>query len=139
MDPVALLVVAVLTVIMFYFAASLGAYFLSRRWFDWLPSLAIAMAWFPSWCLLAFPAANRDPAVFDRPNDVILDREVNRHVAFGSGIHRCAGSNIARMELRVAVQVWLERFPVFSLADADAVTWAGGQVRGPRSVPVKIG
>jgi cytochrome P450 len=89
--------------------------------------------------LLAFPAANRDPAVFDRPNDVILDRELNRHVAFGSGIHRCAGSNIARMELRVALQVWLERFPVFSLADAEAVTWAGGQVRGPRSVPVRIG
>ncbi len=43
------------------------------------------------------------------------------------------------MELRVALQVWLERFPVFSLADADAVTWAGGQVRGPRSVPVRIG
>ena len=89
--------------------------------------------------LLAFPAANRDPAVFDQPNDVILDRELNRHVAFGSGIHRCAGSNIARMELRVALQVWVERFPTFSLADVDAVTWAGGQVRGPRSVPVKIG
>jgi cytochrome P450 len=89
--------------------------------------------------LLAFPAANRDPAVFDRPNDVILDRELNRHVAFGSGIHRCAGSNIARMELRVALQVWLERFPTFSLANPHAVTWAGGQVRGPRSVPVTIG
>ena len=77
--------------------------------------------------------------MFDRPNDAILDRELNRYVAFGSGTHRCAGSNIARMELRVALQVWLERFPVFSLADADAVTWAGGQVRGPRSVPVRIG
>ena len=88
--------------------------------------------------LLAFPAANRDPAVFDQPDTVILDREHNRHVAFGSGIHRCAGSNIARMELRVALQVWLDRFPTFRLADPGAVTWAGGQVRGPRSVPVVI-
>lgn len=88
--------------------------------------------------LLAFPAANRDPAMFDRPDDIVLDREHNRHVAFGSGIHRCAGSNIARMELRVALQVWLERFPDFALSDPAAVTWAGGQVRGPRSIPVVI-
>ncbi len=88
--------------------------------------------------LLAFPAANRDPAVFANPDEVVLDREHNRHVAFGSGIHRCAGSNIARMELRVALQVWLERFPNFTLADPAAVTWAGGQVRGPRSIPVVI-
>jgi cytochrome P450 len=88
--------------------------------------------------LLSFPAANRDPAAFDRPDEVILDREINRHLAFGSGIHRCAGSNLARMELRVALQVWIERFPEFTLADPEAVTWAGGQVRGPRSVPVLI-
>ena len=89
--------------------------------------------------LLSFPAANRDPEVFERPDDVLLDREHNRHVAFGSGIHRCAGSNLARMELRVALQVWLERIPAFRLADPAAVTWAGGQVRGPRSVPVVRG
>ena len=89
--------------------------------------------------LLSFPAANRDPSAFERPNDVVLDREHNRHVAFGSGIHRCAGSNLARMELRVALQAWLERVPSFSLADPAAVTWAGGQVRGPRSIPVVLG
>ena len=50
--------------------------------------------------LMNFPAANRDPAVFDRPDEVVLDRSFNRHVAFGSGIHRCAGSNLARMELK---------------------------------------
>jgi cytochrome P450 len=86
--------------------------------------------------LLNFAAANRDPEVFDRPNEVILDREANRHVAFGAGIHRCAGSNLARMELRVAVEEWLARIPVFELAEGGEVTWAGGQVRGPRSVPV---
>ncbi len=82
--------------------------------------------------LMAFPAANRDPDVFEHPDEVILDREHNRHVAFGSGIHRCAGSNLARLELRVAVQTFLERIPEFELADPDAVTWAGGQVHGPR-------
>ena len=74
--------------------------------------------------------------MFDDPDDVILDRAQNRHVAFGAGIHRCAGSNLARMELRVAVEVWLERIAEFRLADDAEVTWAGGQVRGPRQVPV---
>lgn len=82
--------------------------------------------------LMAFPAANRDPRMFENPDEVILDREHNRHVAFGSGIHRCAGSNLARLELRVALQTWLERIPEFELAGPTDVTWAGGQVRGPR-------
>ena len=63
--------------------------------------------------LMNFPAANRDPDAFDRPGQVILDRAHNRHVAFGSGIHRCAGSNLARMELRVALEEWLQRIPEF--------------------------
>jgi cytochrome P450 len=86
--------------------------------------------------ILSFPAANRDPEVFERADEVLIDRQLNRHVAFGVGIHRCAGSNLARMELRVAVEQWLRRIPEFRLADGAAVTWAGGQVRGPRSIPV---
>ena len=86
--------------------------------------------------LMNFPAANRDPDAFERPDEVILDRAHNRHVAFGSGIHRCAGSNLARMELRVAIEEWLKRIPEFRIAEGAEVTWAGGQVRGPRSVPV---
>jgi cytochrome P450 len=91
------------------------------------------------WILLSFPAANRDPAQFDRAGEVVIDREVNRHAAFGLGIHRCVGSHLARMELRVALQAWLERIPEFTLADPAAVTWAAGQVRGPRTLPVRIG
>jgi cytochrome P450 len=90
------------------------------------------------WILLSFPAANRDPAQFDRAGQVIIDREVNRHAAFGLGIHRCLGSHLARMELRVALQAWLDRIPVFSLADPAAVTWAAGQIRGPRTLPLRI-
>ena len=91
------------------------------------------------WILLSFPAANRDPAQFDRADEVVIDREVNRHAAFGLGIHRCVGSHLARMELRVALEVWLERIPAFALEDPSAVTWAAGQVRGPRKLPVRIG
>jgi len=86
--------------------------------------------------LMNFPAANRDPEVFEDPDSVVLDRAHNRHVAFGSGIHRCAGSNLARMELRVALEEWLRRIPAFRLAPEGEVTWAGGQVRGPRQLPV---
>jgi cytochrome P450 len=90
------------------------------------------------WILLSFPAANRDPAQFDRAGEVVIDREVNRHAAFGLGIHRCVGSHLARMELRVALEVWLERIPEFSLDDPSAVTWAAGQIRGPRTLPLRI-
>jgi hypothetical protein len=91
------------------------------------------------WVLLSFPAANRDPAHFDRADEVVIDREVNRHAAFGLGIHRCLGSHLARMELRVALEVWLERIPAFTLADPGAVTWSAGQIRGPRTLPIRIG
>jgi cytochrome P450 len=86
--------------------------------------------------LMNFPAANRDPEVFEHADTVLLDRAHNRHVAFGSGIHRCAGSNLARMELHVALEEWLQRIPSFSLAEGKEITWAGGQVRGPRVLPV---
>jgi len=86
--------------------------------------------------LMNFPAANRDPEAFVDADKVVLDRAVNRHVAFGSGIHRCAGSNLARMELRVALEEWLRRIPDFRLEEGREVTWAGGQVRGPRCLPV---
>jgi cytochrome P450 len=90
------------------------------------------------WLLLPFPAANRDPSVFENPGVVQLDRAKNRHAAFGLGRHRCLGSNLARMELRVALQEWLARYPDFELSDPSVVTWSGGQVRGPRTLPVTI-
>ena len=86
--------------------------------------------------LMNFPAANRDPEVFPDPDTVVIDRAHNRHVAFGIGIHRCAGSNLARMEMQVALSAFLERIPDFGLDDTGQVTWCGGQVRGPRSIPL---
>jgi len=90
------------------------------------------------WILLSFPAANRDPAQFERADEVVIDRAVNRHAAFGLGIHRCVGSHLARMELRVALEVWLARIPAFTLADPSAVTWSTGQIRGPRALPLRL-
>ena len=84
--------------------------------------------------LLSFPAANRDPAVFPNADKVVLDRRENRHVAFGLGIHRCVGSNLARMELRVAIEEWLKRIPDYRV-DGE-VRWSDGSVRGPRILPV---
>ncbi len=88
--------------------------------------------------LLPFPAGNRDPEVFDDPEEIRIDRQHNRHAAFGLGIHRCLGSNLARMELKIAVEEWLAAFPTFALAEGAEVEWTGGQVRGPRAVPVRL-
>src|SRR5579875_34217 len=90
------------------------------------------------WVLLPFPSANRDPEAFPDADRVVLDRRENRHAAFGLGIHRCIGSNLARMELRVAVEEWIARFPEFELTDPATVTWSTGQVRGPRTLPIRI-
>lgn len=90
------------------------------------------------WVLLPFPAANRDPELFDRADEVVLDRLENRHAAFGLGIHRCLGSNLARLELRIAIEEFIARFPAFTLADPEAVRWSVGQIRGPRELPVRI-
>jgi cytochrome P450 len=86
--------------------------------------------------LLSFPAANRDPAVFPDADRVVIDRKENRHAAFGLGIHRCIGSNLARMEITVALEEWLTRIPEFRLDPAARVTWSEGTVRGPRRLPV---
>jgi cytochrome P450 len=89
--------------------------------------------------LLSFPAANRDPAVFPDADRVVIDRKENRHAAFGLGIHRCVGSNLARMEIRVALQEWLARIPTFRLDANGVVKWSEGTVRGPRRLPVLFG
>jgi cytochrome P450 len=89
--------------------------------------------------LLCFPAANRDPTVFAEADRVLIDRQENRHVAFGLGIHRCIGSNLARLEMTVAVQEWLRRIPAFGLDPVRPVEWSAGPVRGPRRMPLLIG
>ena len=91
------------------------------------------------WIMLSFPAANRDPTVFPDADKIVIDREDNRHATFGHGIHRCIGSNLARMDLTVALEEWMKRYPVFTLADGARIEWSKGPVRGPRTVPVRLG
>ena len=88
---------------------------------------------------MAFPAACRDPEAFDRADEVIIDRQANRHIAFGAGIHRCLGSNLARLEITLALEAWLRHIPEFSLQPDADVSWAEGSLRGPRAIPVTIG
>lgn len=88
------------------------------------------------WVLLPFPAANRDPEFFDDADGFVIDREANRHAAFGLGIHRCLGSNLARLELRIAIEEFIKRFPRFELA--GPTRWSVGQIRGPRELPIRV-
>jgi cytochrome P450 len=89
--------------------------------------------------LVPFGAANRDPDAFDHADEFIVDRAENRHATFGLGLHRCLGSNLARLELRVALDEFIAAFPAFRIADPEAVTWTLGHVRGPHAVVLDIG
>jgi hypothetical protein len=88
--------------------------------------------------LLSFPSANRDPARFADADQVKIDRAENPHAAFGLGRHRCIGSNLARLEMTVAIEEWLKRFPDFEETRGKKTTWSEGTVRGPRQLPVTI-
>jgi len=88
--------------------------------------------------LVTFPAANHDPEAFEDAHEFRIDRKVNRHIAFGLGIHRCLGSNLARLELIVALQEWMRAFPDYTLDPDRETEWANGQVRGPRMLPLLL-
>ncbi|MDP2015734.1 cytochrome P450 [Hydrogenophaga sp.] len=75
---------------------------------------------------LCIGAANRDPAQFDHPDVLDLARENNKHLAFGFGIHQCAGLSLARLEGRIAIGRFLQRFPDFQLTEAPQ---RGGRAR----------
>jgi cytochrome P450 len=75
---------------------------------------------------LCIGAANRDPAQFESPERLMLSRENNRHLAFGFGIHQCAGLSLARLEGRIAIGRFVQRFPGYSLTAAPV---RGGRAR----------
>jgi hypothetical protein len=83
-------------------------------------------------------AANRDPAEFPDPDRLDVAREPNRHLAFGSGAHVCAGLNVARLEGRIAVQRFLARFPAYRLA-GEPMRGGRARFRGFLSIPVALG
>jgi cytochrome P450 len=81
-------------------------------------------------------AANRDPAQFADPDRIDIERDPNRHVTLGHGVHYCLGAALARLELRVAVAGFLERFPDYRLATDKIVFMDRTASRRPTSVPV---
>ncbi|MFF9135665.1 cytochrome P450 [Streptomyces sp. NPDC014806] len=82
-------------------------------------------------------SANRDAAAFEDPDALDLSRAENRHIAFGHGIHRCLGAPLARVELHVAFDALLRRFPGLRLAVAEEeLTWGTGMIRGVTELPV---
>jgi cytochrome P450 len=83
---------------------------------------------------LCIGAANRDAAVFDRPESMDLARTPNKHLAFGFGIHQCAGMSLARLEGRVALGRFLRRFPNYALT-ANPVRGGRMRFRGFLSAP----
>jgi cytochrome P450 len=82
--------------------------------------------------LVACPSmtANRDPAEFSNPDSIILDREDNRHVAFAYGPHRCLGSHLARREIVIGLEEWLERIGPFRIKEGTVPITHGGFVFG---------
>ncbi len=83
-----------------------------------------------------FGAANRDPDVFDHPDEVDLDRPHYRHLTFGAGPHRCIGSNLARLQIRVAIEQLVSRLSPFWLPPGAHIPYASLQARGPQSMPL---
>jgi cytochrome P450 len=73
--------------------------------------------------MIMLGSANTDEAEFEDANVVRFDREVNRHLAFGGGIHRCLGSHLARMELRVALREWHRRIPEYSVEEGHTLVY----------------
>lgn len=87
---------------------------------------------------VSYLTANRDPEVFDRPDELDLTRPPATHMTFGHGAHYCPGANLARAELRIALDRLLTRFPDLRLAiPADQVPWHTGSIwRYPERLPI---
>jgi len=97
--------------------------------YEGCPMQAGQMVLMPLW------SATRDPRAFDDAGEVKLDREPNRHIAFGAGPHRCAGAHLARRELLVAMEEWHKRIPEYHLDPAQPITEHGWQC-GPDNLPL---
>jgi cytochrome P450 len=78
--------------------------------------------------LLTIQTATRDPRVFPDADQVIIDRQPNRHIAFGASAHRCLGSHLARAQLQTAITEWHRRIPDYRIATEDPILAHGGQI-----------
>jgi cytochrome P450 len=87
--------------------------------------------------VLAWGSANRDTAIFDRPDEFVVDRARNPHIAFGDGIHRCLGAALARLEMRIVLEEVLRRIPGYRISDESQVEVGGYLARHVRRLPVQ--
>jgi cytochrome P450 len=85
---------------------------------------------------LFLAAANRDPSMFERPDQLDIDRWSNRHLALGAGVHRCIGSNLGRLQIRIAIEQLVTRLSPFWIPQGGKVEYDSLQVRAPRSLPL---
>lgn len=85
-------------------------------------------------------SANRDESVFDKPNELNITREPNKHLSFGQGIHFCLGAPLARMEAQIAFTTLMRRLPDLRLkTPSDSLRWRPSIfLRGLASLPVKF-
>jgi cytochrome P450 len=86
--------------------------------------------------IMYWASANRDAGEFERPDEFDLDRARNRHIAFGAGPHRCAGSNLARMNLRIAVEEIVRRLTDIRLQPGADIDYHSTFNRAPLTVPI---
>lgn len=88
--------------------------------------------------LIVYGAANRDPAEFDSPDSMVIDRRPNRHVGFGLGPHRCVGSHLARLETKIVLEEVLRRIPDYRLTEVHKYPSIGMGINGFVSLPAQI-
>jgi cytochrome P450 len=86
--------------------------------------------------LVVLASANRDDSEFDQPDVVRITREPNRHLSFGAGPHRCLGSHLARVEIRIALEELHKRIPDYCIDPDRPSVFNAGQVRGVVELPV---
>lgn len=89
-----------------------------------------------SWLLYGSGPAGHDGDAFADAESFLVDRETNRHLAFGKGPHHCLGATLARAEMRVALSLLLDRLPGLRLAEDVRLTGTGGILRGAYRLPV---
>lgn len=88
--------------------------------------------------MVVYAAANRDPEAFPEPDRFRLDRQLNRHVAFGYGIHYCLGAPLARAEASIALTALLDRYPAIALAAEPAERLPSSLLRGFARLPLQL-
>ncbi len=89
--------------------------------------------------LLPLSSACRDPKAFADPDEVVIERPTNNHIAFGAGPHRCVGSHLARRELRIAVEEWHKRIPDYRIPEGVAIHEFGGSQLAVADLPLVWG